>query len=68
MVRKLKLLIIDVIVSINLDFLKKTVHNLFTTNIQVGVLWNKSSETFKQNPWKIPKIIFLVKLIILNNS
>ena len=26
-----------------------------TTNIQVGVLWKKSSESFKQNPWKIPK-------------
>ena len=37
-------------------------HNLFTvtTNIQVGVLWKKSCETFKQNPWKISpkKFIF----------
>ena len=33
----------------NLDYLKKTVHNLFTTDIQGGVLQNKSSETFKQN-------------------
>ena len=32
-------------------------HNLFTitTNIEGGVLLKKSSETFKQNPWKIPK-------------
>ena len=28
----------------------------------------QASETSKQNPWKIPKrVIFLVKLIILNN-
>ena len=33
-----KLLIIELIVNINLDYLKKTVHNLFTTNIQGGVL------------------------------
>ena len=32
-----KFLIIDLIVNINLDYLKKTVRNLFTTNIQ-GVL------------------------------
>ena len=39
MVRKLKAFkIIDLIVNINLDYLKKTVHNLFTTNIQGGVL------------------------------
>ena len=28
---------------------------------------NKSSETFKQNPWKIPKSNFLEELIILNH-
>ena len=33
-----KLLIIDFIVSIDLDYLKKTVHNLFATNIQGVVL------------------------------
>ena len=40
MVRKLKILIIDLIVNINLDYLKKTVHNVFTitTNIQGSVL------------------------------
>ena len=39
MVRKLKAFkIIDLIVNISLDYLKKTVHNLFTTNIQGGVL------------------------------
>ena len=32
------LLIIDLIVNINLDYLKKTVHKLFTTNIEEGVL------------------------------
>ena len=59
---------IDLIVRIILDYLKKNVHNLFTANMQGGVLWNKASETFKQNPWKIPKrVTFLVKLIILNN-
>ena len=38
----------DLIVNIILDYLKKTVHNLFTVtkNIQGGVLWKKSSETF----------------------
>ena len=48
---------IDLIVNIILDYLKKTVHNLFTitANIKEGVLWKKSSETFKQSPWKIPK-------------
>ena len=52
MLRKLKLLII---VNTILDYLKKTVHNLFTiTNIQ-GVLWKKFSETFNQNLWKILK-------------
>ena len=52
MVRKLKALII---VNMILDYLKKTVNNLFTiTNIQ-GVLWKKSSETSKQNLWKILK-------------
>ena len=32
-------------------------HNLFTitANIEGSVLSKKSSETFKQNPWKIPK-------------
>ena len=40
MVRKLKALMIDLIVNIILDYLKKTVHNLFTitTNIQGVVL------------------------------
>ena len=35
-----KILIIDLIVNIILDYLKKTVHNAFTitTNIQGGVL------------------------------
>ena len=32
---------------------------LVTTNIQGGVLWEKSSETIKQNPWKIPKNEFI---------
>ena len=31
-------LIIDLIVNINLDYLKKTVHNQLTTNIQGGIL------------------------------
>ena len=63
MVRKLKAFkIIDLIVNINLDYLKKTVHNLFTTNIQGDVLKNKSSGTFKQNPWKIPKSNFFSKV------
>ena len=39
--RKLKLLIVDLIVNINLDYLKKIVHNLFTTNIQGGVQYLK---------------------------
>ena len=37
-------------------------HNLFTitTNIQVVVLWKKVfSETFEQNPWKMPKKKFI---------
>ena len=40
-----------------MDFIKNTVRNLFTTttNIRGGILWKKSSETFKQNPLKIPK-------------
>ena len=40
-----------------MNYLEKTVHNLFTIteNMQEGVLWKKSSETFKQSPWKIPK-------------
>ena len=45
-----KLLIIDLIVNITLDYLKKTMHNnLFTitTNIQGDVLWKKSCETIK---------------------
>ena len=52
MVRKLKALMIDLIVNIILDYLKKTVRNLFTitTNIQGSVLKKKSSGTFKQNP------------------
>ena len=29
--------------------------SLTTRNIQGGVLWKKSSETFEQNPWKITK-------------
>ena len=47
-----KLLIIDLIVNIILDYLKNTVHNIFTVtaNIEGGVLLKKSSETFKQNP------------------
>ena len=61
-----KLLIIDLIVNLNLDYLKKTVHNLFTTNTQGGVLQNKFSETFKQNSSKIPNSNFLVKSIVLN--
>ena len=40
MVRKLKAFIINLVVNIILDDLKKTVHNLLTitTNIQGGVL------------------------------
>ena len=47
-----KLLIIDLIVNISLDYLKNTMHNLFTitANIEGGALLRKSSETFKQNP------------------
>ena len=48
-----KLLIIDLlIVNIVLDYLKNTVHNLFTitANVVGGVVLKKSSETFKQNP------------------
>ena len=42
----------DFIVNRILDYLKNTVHDLFTitTNIQEGLLEKKSSETFKQNP------------------
>ena len=38
MVRKLKLLIIDPIVNVVLDYFKKTVQKLFTSSIQGGVL------------------------------
>ena len=38
MVRKLKAFNYYLIAKINLDYLKKTVCNLFTTNIQGGVL------------------------------
>ena len=38
MVKKLKALIIDLIVNINPDYHKTSVHNLFTANIQVDVL------------------------------
>ena len=36
-------------------------HNVFTitTNIQGGVLQKKSSETLKQNPWKIAQKNFI---------
>ena len=63
-----KLLNIDFIVNIILDYLKKTVHNLFTitTNVQRSVLWKKSSKTFKQSPWKIPKIKFIFSKAELN--
>ena len=37
MLRKIKAFI-DLIVKINLDYLKKNVHNLFTTNMQGGIL------------------------------
>ena len=42
----------NLIFNINLDNLKKTVHNLFaiTINIQGGSLYKKPSETFKRNP------------------
>ena len=52
MVRKLKAF--DLIVNINVDYLKKTLHSLFTTNIQGGVLQNIPSETFNQNIGNIP--------------
>ena len=52
MVRKLKAF--DLIVNINVDYLKKTLHSLFTTNIQGGVLQNIPSETFNQNTGNIP--------------
>ena len=44
-----------------LHYLKKTVHDLFTitANIEGGVLSEKSSETFKQNPWKITQKMLL---------
>ena len=47
-----KLLIIDLIVNISLDYLKNTMYNLFTitANIEGGALLRESSETFKQNP------------------
>ena len=50
--RNQKLLIIDLIVNIILDYLKNTVQNLFiiTANIEGDVLSKKSSETFKENP------------------
>ena len=50
-------LFVDLIVNMVLDYLKKTVRNLFTinTNIQEGIPCKKSSETFQQNHWKIPK-------------
>ena len=38
MVRKLKLLIIDPIVNVVLDYFKKTVQKLLTSSIQGGVL------------------------------
>ena len=44
-----KLLIIDLIVNIILDYLKNNVHNLFTItgNIEGGILSKMSLETFK---------------------
>ena len=57
MVRKLKKKIIDLIVNIILDYLKKTEHNVYLLLLQIykEVLcksmkvpsWKKSSETFK---------------------
>ena len=69
MVRKLKDLIIDLIVNIVLDYVRKTVHNPFTTNIHGG-----GGGFCKTNPLKLLnkiyeiylRVIFLVKLIILN--
>ena len=38
MYMKLKAFNYHLVANINLDYLKKTLHNLFTTNIQGGVL------------------------------
>ena len=49
----------DLIVNIILDYLKKTMHNLYsytiTKNIQRVLFWKKPPETFKQKSLKIPK-------------
>ena len=54
-------MIIDLIVNITLDYLEKAVHYLsnITADIQGGDLWKTSSENFKQNPWKVPKKLFI---------
>ena len=60
MVRKLKDLIIDLIVNIVLDYVRKTVHNPFTTNIHGG-----GGGFCKTNPLKllnIPKSNFFSKV------
>ena len=43
----------------------RTVHNLLsvTTNTWRGVLLEKASETFKQNPWKTPKKKFTFRKV-----
>ena len=56
----------DLIVNIILDYLKKTVHNLYsytiTKNKQRVLLWKKSPETFKQKSMKIPKKKFIFSI------
>ena len=70
MVRKPKFLIIDIIVNIILDYLKNTMHNLFTNaaNKEGGVLSKKSSETFKQRPRKMPKKKFIFSKVACSKS
>ena len=67
MVRKPKFLIIDIIVNIILDYLKNTMHNLFTNAAnKEGVLSKKSSETLSNVLEKcLRKSSFLVKLHVL---
>ena len=38
-----------------------------TSNIPGGILWKKSSETFKQIPWKNPKKKFWLSFILKSN-
>ena len=56
--RNQKLLIIDLIVNIILDYLKKTVDNLFPTNVQGGVLKLSPLELLNKILEKYLRVIF----------